>query len=196
MISQSEAAVFVVYGVALAFFGTLVFKQIAQLYKTAVFEYDYMKHPRLVEHSILRACSEEPHKWVDAALALRGLTSGTYKVCGVCGTILGNQVVMCSDEVLKQIKQALDLNEKRQAAELLIHARITELANGYIDHYIKRNFAEEINDVHYAEKLRALAKFSVKSLADASEKVAAELIAQNDLESRYDGWTSKVKGHA
>lgn len=197
MISQNEAVTFVGLGFCLAFFGYFTILQARDWYARVLLEYEYMKHPRLVEYSERQVCPQgEPHKWRDVTLALRGLPVGKYKVCTTCASICGNSQFMVSNQVLDQIEEASKLLDQKAALELEIQNRIADLACAYVDQYIKRNFVQEVNDVHLADKLRALSKYTISALADASEKVASELTAQSDLEAKYKDWPSKIKGNA
>lgn len=195
MISQNEAAVFVLLGMSLMFFSSLAAKQLFAFYDKVKLEYAYMKHPRLIEYSMLRAC-EDPHKWREVVLALRGLPVGKYTICTECGSIIGQDAFMCSDQVLQQVKEGVELMDKKAELQRQVNDRIEGLRSAYVDHYIKRNFSQEVNDIHLAEKLRALGRYSVTALADATEKVASELTAQTDLDKRYEAWPSKLKGNA
>lgn len=200
MISQNEAAIFVGYGFALAFFSTLAIRQLQLIYGRVKFEREYNKHPRLVPYDKTRRCLK-PHSWTDVQLVLRKLTPGKYKVCTDCGALMGREDFMVSTEVLEAIAEAKILAERKLEAEREAQARITALTDAYVDSYIARHFASEVNDVHFAERLRKLAKYTVSSLASASEKVADELEGQAELDEKYKDWPktlglNKKKGNA
>jgi hypothetical protein len=103
---------------------------------------------------------------------------------------------MVSDEVLKQIKEDLEITAQRQAASDALMAQINETADAYVDQYIRREFSEEINDVHFGNKLKELVAYAFVAQAAAKDKITAENESRTNLDSRYSGWSSKVKGNA
>lgn len=187
MISQNEAVMFVLLGMSLMFFGGLTILQARSWYEHVKFEYDYMKHPRLVQFDSRKLCDEE-HQWQSLKLVLRGLPVGMYRVCVACGYISHNSEWMVSDEVLHKVNEATQIAEAKLEAERQVQARVDALTQAQIDQYITTHFKAEVNDVHLADKLRALGKFAIHALANASEKVAAELTGQVELEDRYKDW--------
>lgn len=203
-VNQEEALTFVLLGMSLMFFGRLSYYVVLGLYRKFMFELEYMKHPRLVNYDqqIADYLCPEFHDWQSAQLVLRGLPVGMYKVCKGCGTIMGNSEFMVSKEVLEKIAEANKLAEQKLQLERQVQARIDSIRKTYVDHYIARNFVKEVNDVHMAERLRALSDYTITALADASEKVAAELTGQAELEDRYKDWPktmgikSNQKGNA
>jgi hypothetical protein len=160
-------------------------------FRQCQFEYDYMKHPRLLTYSEFSLCSG-PHEWTDVKLALRGLPFGDYRVCAICGAISGNTEFMASHVVLKHIREANEIKAKEKALKDAINQRIGEIADGTIDRYIRAAFPV----VSDPSKLKAYAKFVLNATADATEKVAAELKGQKDLDAKYAEWPSKIKGNA
>lgn len=195
MISENDALIFAGMGFVLAVCSGLWIRQFIAVWNHAKFEYDYMKHPRLLEFSENRLCVEI-HKWQETTLVLRGLPVGKYQVCTACGCISGNSEVMCSDAVLAQMRQALEIAQKKIELETQVQARINEVADGYIDAYIRRNFTSEVNDVHFAERLKKLAEYAFNAQASARDKVADEISAQTKLDASYKSWPSQFKGNA
>lgn len=187
MTSQSEALVFVAYGFSLAFFSTLAIRQVQQIYRRVKFEQQYRKHPRLVAYDKTKRC-QKPHSWQDVQLVLRDLPPGKYKVCVDCGAMMGREDFMVSKEVLEAIAEAKVLTEKRLEIERQVQARIKDLTDAYVEAYVARNFASEVNDVHFAERLKKLADYTISALASASEKVTDELTGQAELEEKYKDW--------
>lgn len=190
-INQQEALVFVLLGMSLMFFGRLSVYAAIALYHKFKLELEYMNHPRLVPYNEYQACrhrDEQVHDWHSAQLVLRGLPVGMYKVCLTCGSIMGNNEFMVSNEVLDKMAEAIKIGQQKKELERQVQERIEGLRRSYVDGYITRNFKTEINDVHLAERLRALGDYSVTALADASEKVAAELTGQEELEEKYGEW--------
>jgi len=194
-ISQEEATTFVALGAMLAFFGALFIRGMFLFWQRARMEYLYLKNPRIVPFDQERTC-DGPHAWSDATLALRDLPYGQYKVCRECGSLMGHNHLMVSDEALKQINEGIKLAEQAQAVQKEMNERINTKADAYIDHYIETHFPEEVNDLEYVDKLRALAQYAFAAQDAAKEKVAAEIQAQKELDARYADWPSKVKGNA
>lgn len=172
-----------------------------RLWKTFKFELEYLKHPRLVPFDESKVCPDL-HTWVEAELVLRGLPPGRYRVCNACGEILGQPETMVSQEVLQHMREALELKKNKDAAEDAVIARINEVANGYIQGYIMREFMDEINKAGNrleddpTIKLKRLVDFAYEAQAQARDKVFAEQEAVDDLEKRYTNWPTGRKGNA
>jgi hypothetical protein len=162
------------------------------LYAKVMLEYQYMKHPRVIAFDPNKICDEDtPHDWKNLAMAVRDLPYGMYKVCLTCGMIHGNKLVMVSAEVLEHAREALKLKAIQDKATNEAAERITAITNAEVGRYISSNFPPAS-----MPELAALSRYTLKAYADAAEKVAAELAHRADLDKRYEGWESKVKGRA
>ena len=162
------------------------------IYYKFKFEHQYLQHPHLIGYDESRLCLD-PHDWVDTALAVRDLPVGRYKLCSNCGMIMGNREKMASDTLLKQVKEAKAIFEARQKEQEESAARIAQIHSGYIDLYLRRNFAEELNDPEFARKLTDLAHYSLEALESATQKAEAEL--GGDGEDAGTPW-GPMKGNA
>lgn len=162
------------------------------IYYKFKFEYQYLQHPHLIEYSEEGLCLE-PHAWVDTALAVRDLPVGRYKLCSNCGMIMGNKEKMASEHLLKQVREAKAIFEAKQKEQEESAARIAQIHSGYIDLYLRRNFAEELNDPEFAKKLTSLAHYSLEALEAATQKAEAEL--GGDGEDAGTPW-GPMKGNA
>ena len=101
-----------------------------------------------------------------------------------------------SPNIVAQVNEKLRAEEHRLKVEEVIAARISRLREDYVERYIRKNFSHEINDSEYAQKLLNLAKYSIEAMTAATEKVAAEIEVQTELNAKYDGWTNKTGGNA
>ncbi len=166
-----------------------------RLFTMIALEYEYFKNPRLIPYCPQTAC-DGPHQWVEVSLGLRGLEPGMYQACSVCGAITGNHDWMLAPITLKKMEEGLKAISEAQAAVDARLQRIADLADQYIDKYIRVRFPEELNDADFGQRLRSLVLFSLTAQTAAQEKIEAEEAAQADLDSRYDSWPSKIKGNA
>jgi predicted small metal-binding protein len=157
-------------------------------------EYEYMKHPRLVPYDASKKCEDRCNR-KNVALALRGIPYGMYLVCIKCGTISGNDQQQVSKEVLEHMIEALKLADEKEAAANALQARINAVADAVIDRYIQTNLMGH-HDQSYFRAMKDLVRYSFAAQAEARDKVLAEQNAQTELDKRYAGWDSKVKGRA
>ena len=169
--------------------------QVSQaIYRKVKLEYEYMKHPRLVPCDPLAKCEDRCDRR-NVALALRGLPYGMYLTCIKCGTISGNDQLMVSKEVLEHMREALKLNEAKEAAAAELQKRINDVADAVVDRYIAVRSWDNMGsntELH----LKNLVKYAFAAQAEARDKVLAEQNAQTELDRRYAGWDTKVKGRA
>lgn len=186
-----------IFGALISLLCALAIKVALNLWTTIKFELEYLKHPRLVAHDEIKLC-QDPHRWVDVQLALRGLSPGHYKVCQECGCILNNSEFVVSSEVLQQAKEALEILQKRDAEKKELTDRIFELSDRSINNEITRTLislagTSQIGSTDSRKMLKDLIDFSFKAIDEATDKVTAENKARLELEKKYDSWASKVK---
>jgi len=195
MNSQNEALIFACFGFLIGILWVGFVISAKWIWQYLKFEYEYMKHPRLVPHVEELIC-KDVHAWSAVTLALRGLEAGEYRVCQKCGCISGNSSVMLSNEALAQVNQGLALLQQRKQLEQLVQERIATLTDIYVTQFISREFVSESRDATFVTKLNQFADFVLEAQVTAAEKVASELEAQKDLDARYAGWPDKIKGNA
>jgi hypothetical protein len=161
------------------------------IYAKVRLEYEYMKHPRLIQYDHDKVCDERCDR-KNVALALRGIPYGMYLVCIKCGLIGGNDKQMVSKEVLDHMVEALKLADEKAAAAIAIQNRINDVADAVIDRKLKSTLSSDVT----IKVVKELIAYAFAAQAEARDKVAAEQNAQTELDKRYAGWDAKVKGRA
>lgn len=192
---MSEQDQMMLLGFLIAITGMALIRQARLVFGHAKFEYEYMKHPRLVKYDDEKQC-EEPHTWRVVELALRGLPFGEYQICMKCGTISGNLDYMVSEQVLAQVQEAQKILAQKEALEREVQDRIEGYAAVAVDRAIYREFPMEAKDLTFVRRIHELVEYSHEARIEAAKKVASELEAQQSLNKKYDSWETKVKGNA
>lgn len=150
-------------------------------------ELENLKNPPLVPYNLDILCVD-PHQWVEAKLILTGVLPGIYKVCSSCGCISSNSEFMLSASLLKQLKEAAEALEKKDAADKEVVDRFNALVDELVKRYVKEHFPNP--DFDAFKKLLAYVR---EANREASEKITAEVAAQNELTRRYAGWPDRLK---
>lgn len=102
---------------------------------------------------------------------------------------------MYKDFQSKSAEIAKDQADQRAKEDALI-SRINEVADGYVDNYIRRQFPEEVNDIEFADKLKRLVAYAFEAQISAKDKIFAEESAQEDLNEMYNNWPARTRGRA